>query len=406
MRLRQFTLPVGFGLLGVVPALVLLAFDRYLFVLGVVSTSCLAALCGTAVWAGAAGPTPTRQRGALVGALATLTGGLLAGPVLAVPVVVTDGAAAPGAVLEALALVTMATGLAGLATAPFAAVLGVVVATRPSLGLPRSTRPVRWVVRLSPPATTYRQLGAVVCVLTLACLGCGVVQYADVTTPTVGDAPTDAGADAPAAEQVAQAQARTRSVSYTATVTQAAYGPNGSREGTPQSFVFEHDRQNDRVRVVTSGAFGSSSSLWTEDGIWHWRGNDTTPDPNELRVDRRTLLPSERFGVVAVTDAPARVVDRTASNVTVRYPTPASRTGEPHPYPGNRTVTIDRETGRLVAIETVRVEPDGRVAVERISFERYGETTVERPDTPIRPFRLHVLDLLQGPLNGETPLHS
>ncbi len=319
------------------------------------------------------------------------------------------GSAFTGTLVEslmALLLLTVVTVLVGLVVAPLGAVLGALVAPRPVLSLPRGSS-AGGLRRRVDTVASLRELGAVVAVLVLACTAVGVVQYTDPTSPTVGDGPAYAGVDAPAAEQVAQAQARTRSHSYTATATTVSYGPNGSRDRErPVTFVFEHDLERDVVRIVTSGVFGSSSTLVTEDAIWYWDGNGTNPAPSEMRPNEGVPRPSSVYGITAVTDAPARVVDTTADTVTVRYSSPASRTGEAYDYPGNRTVTIDRSTGRLVAIETVLVREDGRSVVRTTTFEDYGTTAVERIDTPVRPFRLQVYDVLLGPLNGETPMHT
>lgn len=403
MQPRRLALPLGFGLLGACCALPASVVFRYPVTLGVALAFCAGALSGPLVWASTVGSAPTRIRGALVGALATLTGAVLVGPVVSVPAVVASGTRTSATVvLQAVTLVTVLTVLAGLATTPLAAALGAVLAGRPSSTV---GTPVR-LSRLSPPTTTARQLGVVVSVVTLACVGAGVVQYTDPTTPTVGDAPAYAGADAPAAEQVAQAQARTRSVSYTATVQSVAYAPNGSRVGDAQGFRFEHDRARDLVRVVMTGEFGTSSTLVTEDTIWYWNGDSTAPDPGAMRPNDRPPRSDHHHGVTAVTDGPARVVDRTTDHVVIRYPTPATRDGDSYDLAGNRTVTVDRTTGRLASIETVRVHDDGRRVVRTTSFEDYGETTVARPETPTRPLHLHVFDLLDGPLNGRTPLHS
>lgn len=405
MRPRQFTLPLGFGALGASYALPLLVGYRYPAALGFALACCVGALCGTVVWVGTVGPSPSRRRGALVGGLAVLTGALVAGPVLSVPAAVADGGTTTvGTLAEYAGLTTMLTALAGVAALPVAVAFGAAVTARPRPGAWRSSRLDR-VFEASPSATTRRRLGVAVGVLTAACLGAGVVQYTDPTSPGVGDGPTYAGPNAPAARQVAQAQARTRAVSHTATTTTARYTANGSVERYGRTTLrVEHDRDRDLVRSVSVAHAGAATVLLTEDAVWHWRGSGSNPDA--MRPERRSSAGAGHYYVTAVTDAPATVLDRTAERVVVRYPTPATLDGTPYPLDGDRTVTIDRETGRLVGIETVRVEDDGERVVTTTRFHDYGRTTITPPETPPRPFAFHVYDLLQGPLNGGTPLHG
>jgi len=418
VRPRQFTLPLVFALLGTAFVLPLAVTPGFPLLPGAALAAGLATLYGTVVWVGTAGPSPSPRRGAVCGALATLTGAVCTAPVVVVTLIATSrgGPETPAGLLTAGGLVAMLVVLAGLVAAVPAAAVGAAVATRPSWGLPAlADVPVlgdtaagsRLSALGAAPDTTLWQLGAVVAVVAVVAVGAAAIQYTDPTSPSAGGGPEYAGADAPAATQVSQAQARTRNRSHTATVSLRVYDANGSVESdrsTTERVV--HDLETDRVRRTVRSSTFNVTLLYTEDGAWRWDGTAVVPDSGAAEpVHHGYGL--DPYQVVAETDAPASVVDRTDETVTIRYPVPTSQSGRPYDgEPGNRTIVIDRTTGRLDTIRTVRHLDENGGRVVRTTRFAYDDHTVTRPDALPRPPRWHVFDLIAGPLNGETPLHG
>lgn len=407
MRLRQSTLPVGFFVLSSawpVPLLVA-RFSWRGLVGGGLFFGILGAVSCTLVWLAVVGESPSPKRGAVAAALASLLSAVGSLPLLALGVWLLRGVilgqpvdAGPNVVVASMLL-----GLVAFATSPLAAALGYVVVDDPSLSLPRPKR-LREVDRPvfgRTPGT--RTLFAALALLALTVSGAAVGQYADPSIGPVGDEPAFAGPDAPAASQVSQAQSRTRAVSHTVVVTTATMGENAST-ATNGTAVLRHDLERDVVLATVRRDDRTRTHLLTVDGHWTWAGNTSAPRASATRRDRPLETP-DAYDVDATLDAPATVLNRTDEHVTIRYATPGRTNAEPIDAPGNRTVRIDADTGRLASSRTAWVREDGVRVVVRVDYERYGRTTVDQPRTPRPSLAALVGDFLHGPLTGDGRLH-
>jgi hypothetical protein len=236
----------------------------------------------------------------------------------------------------------------------------------------------------------------------VGCLLIAGIQYTDPTSPTVGDAPAYAGADAPAETQIAQAQARTNSISYTVSVRTVWYAANGSvTDSTRYRYVY--DRTHDRVKQVHPNSYddGNRTTLYTEDGVWRWTGEDPRPAEIQAVDSFRRHSGGPELG----TDSRPTVVETTANTVRIRFPRAKRQYYESTNFSQNRTVIIDRSTGRVVKTINRRVNSDDdALAVTTARYHHYGNTTVTVPKLPGRPLAWHFHDLIHGPVNGDTPM--
>lgn len=399
MQLRQLTLPTGFFVLSSAWPVALFVVDfswRGVAAGGLLFGALGMASC-TLVWLVVVGESPSAKRGAVAGAFVSLVSAVVVLPAVTFVVWFIDvGLFSNGVdVVPTVLLSSIFLGLVALLLSPLAAALGYFVATDPSRSPSRLGA-----LDAFPSSPATRTLALVFTLVALAVVGAAAVQYADPTTPAVGDGPTYTG-DAPATTQVRQATARTRSVSHTITGTTYRVYKNGSRDPLAR-FVIRHDRQRDVVRSVHRNLGGDTRRyVATEDAVWScWcePSPSTTVRPVRPRETSTYLLSIPEDGNASITAV-------TDDAVTVRFANPRLPNGNVIELPGYQTVTITRETGRLRSM-TTRWTDDNETVLTRYHFERHGRTTVIPPADPSKPLALHVWDLVRGPLTGETPLHD
>ncbi|WP_323675212.1 hypothetical protein [Halorubellus sp. PRR65] len=404
MRFRKATLPVGFLVLSAAwPAtLYVVAFSWRTLIEGGLFFGTVGAGACTLAWLSVAEETPSPRRGAVVGAFASLFGAVVVLPALTtgiwlVDVVVLRSDAGPEVVLG-----SVLAGVVALALSPLAAALGYAVAADRSRSLPGVERLERFHPGRVVPTPATRTLAVAFAVLAVAVVAGAGVQYVDPVTPKTDDGPAYAGPDAPAAAQVEQAQARTRSVSHTVVWTV----PAESADAPPRMddrLVLRHDMRRDALVFTTRLAGEYQTNLVTVDGHWYWPGNETTPPPDVELTRRTTGSGTFPYFTQVALDAPATVTDRSDGHVEVTYEAAGGPWTSRAPRPnGTRTVRIDATTGRVVAV-TDRTA-NGTVFA-RIRFEDYRATNVDPPRTPVGPIAHVVEDLFHGPLNGEGTLY-
>jgi heme/copper-type cytochrome/quinol oxidase subunit 4 len=404
MRLRRLTLPVGFGLLGILTVMPLWLLDSSI-VLVTLGPASVSAIVGPVIWMHATGPTPSRRRGATTGALVVLANVVVVGVLWILISLVTDDPTAGESVSKLLSdtlLFCMFLLLSASVAALPAMLFGAAVAPRPEYHASVDEVLPSRLQSNSDPDSTYRRMRLFVGFVVVGCLLIAGIQYTDPTSPTVGDAPAYGGADAPAETQIAQAQARTNSISYTVSGHIVRYSMNGSiEEIIPGRFVY--DRSHDRVKKVRPApdTAGNRTTLYTEDGVWRWDGDD--PSPADIRpVDpHRTFSGSLELG----TDSQPEVVETTPNTVRIRFPKARDQYHESTNFSQNQTVIINRSTGRVVkTINRRSTYDDDGLVVTTLRYHHYGNTTVTVPKLPGRPLEWHIFDLINGPVNGETPM--
>jgi len=405
MRFRGAALPLGLFVLAAAwpTPLLVVNFSWTLLATAGAFFGTVGAVGGTVAWWLVVGDAPTPHRGAVTAAMASLATAALCVPVLSgvVRAVAWTGLVA-GLGGDSNPIVgAMLLGLVALVLSPLAAALGYWVGSDPARAPVVPELGTVDLERLRATPST-RTLAIAFALLALAVVGTAAVQYADPARPETGDAPRYAGPDAPADTQVRHARNRTRSLSHTVRWT-AGTVENGSRVAR-NSGVVHHDRQRDVIRYSLTRSEETSKGLLTVDGQWTWAGDDQNPPKGEME---RYQYPAIGFSYIDPrVDARASITNRSSDVVTVRYDSPGSLYGEEIDAPGNRTVRIDADTGRLLSVTDRRVQDDGDLVVTEIRFEAYGSTSVEPPATPIGPPEAIVRDLMEGPLNGHGTLHD
>jgi len=406
MRLRRAALPLGFLVLAAAwPApLLVIDFSWTLLATAGAFFGTVGAVGGTLAWWLVVGDAPTPRRGAVAAAVASVATAVLCVPVLSGVIravawtgIVTSPSTGSNPIVGA-----MLVGLVALVLSPLSAALGHWVGGHPARGPAVPEMRGLDLERLRATPST-RTLAMAFALLALAVVGTAAVQSADPTTPKTGDGPAYAGPDAPAATQVEQAQARTRSVSHTVVWTVPA-----EREGAPprmnDRLVLRHDMQRDVLLFTSRYAGKRQTHLVTVDGHWYWPGNDTAPPPDaELTRTGAASSPFPYFTPIAL-DAPAEVTNRTDGYVEITY---EAAHGSWHNggavSNGTRTVRIDTAIGRVVSVTDCTA--NGTV-IAKVRFEDYRSTSVDPPATPVGPVDRIVEDLFHGPLTGEGTLHD
>lgn len=165
--------------------------------------------------------------------------------------------------------------------------------------------------------------------------------------------------------------------------------------------------RSDREYAIHNGEgyFGAGPDVYADEVSATYHDYPDDPDRSQSR-SLNLWTDADRFdrGGLAVTLA-SPVVEMTASeaNGTIRLRTDndtvasqllgtsENASAPPETFDGNTTVAVDAESGRLTSI-TVDYANENESGWQRYRYDRWGETTVERPEGTSRPPLAWLLD--------------